>query len=267
MDEKKAFDKLKEAIFSKFGLDLNQYKENYLKRRLAVRMRSLQMVSYEEYLKYLLAKDEEYNLLLDKLTINVTQFFRDPETFEEIKKTILPNMIRNNLKIKIWSAGCSTGEEAFSIAIMLEEISENLGILNYKYNIVGTDIDENALYIAKQGYYEGRTLDNLSIERKKKYFDFNGKNYIIKENIKKKVEFLKFNLMEPYKKDYFDIIFCRNVIIYFTRDLQNKVIGYFYDSLKHDGILVMGKTETMLISFRNKFECLNVRERIFIKRK
>ena len=266
MDENKAFEKLKEAIFNRFGLDLNKYKENYLRRRLAVRMRSLQFISYEEYLKYLLAREEEYNLLLDKLTINVTQFFRDPEAFEEIEKNILPDIIRNNLRIKIWSAGCSTGEEAFSIAIMLEEISENLGILNYKYNIIGTDIDEKALYKAKQGCYEGRTLDNLSNERKKKYFDFDGKNYIIKENIKKKVEFLKFNLMEPFKKDYFDIIFCRNVIIYFTRDLQNKVIGFFYDSLKENGIFVMGKTETMLLSFRNKFECLNVRERIFIKR-
>lgn len=266
MDEKIAFDKLKVAIFNKFGLDLNHYKENYLKRRLAVRMRSLQMVSYETYLKYLLTNDEEYNLLLDKLTINVTQFFRDPETFEEIKKNILPDIIRNNFNIKIWSAGCSTGEEAFSIAIMLEEISENFGILNYKYNIIGTDIDENALYNAKQGCYEGRTLENLSIERKKKYFYFNGKNYIIKQNIKKKVEFLKFNLMEPFKKNYFDIIFCRNVIIYFTRDLQNKVIGYFYDALKQNGILVLGKTETMLFNFRNKFECLNIRERIFIKR-
>lgn len=265
MDEKKAFDVLKETVFDRFGLDLNQYKENYLKRRLAVRMRSLQMVSYEEYLKYLLDRSEEYNLLLDKLTINVTQFFRDPEAFEEIKKNILPDIIRNNLKIKIWSAGCSTGEEAYSIAIMLEEISEHLGILNY--NIIGTDIDEKALYNAKLGYYEGRTLDNISIERKKKYFNFNDKNYIIKDNIKKKVEFLKFNLMKPFKKDYFDIIFCRNVIIYFTRELQNKVIGYFYDSLKDNGIFVMGKTETMLVSFRNKFECLNVRERIFIKRK
>ncbi len=267
MDETKAFEKLKETIFNKFGLDLNQYKENYLKRRLAVRMRSLQLVSYEEYLKYLLAREEEYNLLLDKLTINVTQFFRDMETFEEIEKNIIPEMIRNNSRINIWSAGCSTGEEAYSIAILLEEISESLGILNYKYNIIGTDIDEKALNRAKQGCYEGRTLDNLSVERKKKYFVFNGKNYIIKENIKKKVEFLRFNLMEPFKPNYFDMILCRNVIIYFTRDLQSKVIGFFYDSLKDNGIFVMGKTETMLISFRNKFECLNVRERIFIKRK
>lgn len=266
MDETKSFEKLKEVVFNKFGLDLNQYKENYLKRRLAVRMRSLQMNSYEEYLKYLLSKDEEYNLLLDKLTINVTQFFRDPEAFEEIEKNILPDIIRNNSRLKIWSAGCSTGEEAYSIAIMLEEISENLGILNYKYDIIGTDIDKNALYRAKSGYYEGRTLDNLSNERKKKYFDFNGKHYIIKENIKKKVEFLKFNLMEPFKPDYFNMIFCRNVIIYFTRELQNKVIGYFYDSLKKNGIFVMGKTETMLISFKNKFECLNIKERIFLKR-
>jgi chemotaxis protein methyltransferase CheR len=267
MNEKIAFEKLKDAIFNKSGLDLNQYKENYLKRRLAVRMRSLQMISYEEYLKYIINRDDECELLLDKLTINVTQFFRDMEAFEEIEKNVLPDLIRNNVRIKIWSAGCSTGEEAYSIAILMEEVAENLGILNYRYDITGTDIDEKALYAARLGCYEGRTLDNVSNERKKKYFDFDGKNYIIKESIKKKVEFLKFNLMEPFKNEYFNIILCRNVIIYFTRDLQNKVIGFFYDSLKDNGIFVMGKTETMLINFRNKFECLNIKERIFIKRK
>ncbi|MCX7698674.1 MAG: protein-glutamate O-methyltransferase CheR [Candidatus Goldbacteria bacterium] len=266
MDENKAFEKIKESIYNKFSLDLNQYKENYLKRRLDARMRSLQIISYEEYLKYLLTKEEEYDNLLDKLTINVTQFFRDPDTFEEIKKNILPNLMRNNNTIKVWSAGCSTGEEAYSIAIMMEEISETLGILNYNYNIVGTDINEKSLYKARLGYYEGRTLDNLSDIRKKKDFNFDGKNYIIKENIKKKVEFLKYNIMEPFKRGYFNIIFCRNVIIYFTRELQNKVIGYFYDSLKENGIFIMGKTETMLMNFRDKFECLNIKERIFIKR-
>ncbi|HPD18285.1 MAG TPA: CheR family methyltransferase, partial [Candidatus Goldiibacteriota bacterium] len=105
MDEKTAFEKLKDAILNKSGLDLNQYKENYLKRRIAVRMRSLQMISYEEYLKYILIRDEECDLLLDKLTINVTQFFRDMEAFEEIDKNVLPDLIRNNFRIKIWSAG------------------------------------------------------------------------------------------------------------------------------------------------------------------
>jgi chemotaxis protein methyltransferase CheR len=266
MDEREAFEKLKDAIYRERGLDVSQYKENYLKRRLAVRMRALQLINYESYLNWLNTYNGEYNTLLDKLTINVTQFFRDPEVFVEFEKNILPDILsRAGGRLKVWSAGCSTGEEPFSIAIAIEEAAEKMGIQGPEYEISATDIDDAALFKAYEGAFEGRTLDNVAEPRKRKYFSFDGKNYIITDKIKKKVKFLKANLMDPFRRNFFDVIFCRNVIIYFSKELQRKVLQYFYDGLREEGVFFMGKTETMLRDLRDKFRCINIKERIFEK--
>lgn len=266
MDEREAFEKLKEAIHRERGLDVNQYKENYLKRRLAVRMRALQLADYESYLNWLDKYNNEYNTLLDKLTINVTQFFRDPEVFIELEENILPGILeRTGGRLKAWSAGCSTGEEPYSAAMAIEETAEKMGMQGPEYEISATDIDDNALFKAYQGSYEGRTLDNVAEPRKKKYFSFDGENYIITDKIRKRVKFMKANLMDPFRKNFFDIVFCRNVIIYFSKELQRKVLQYFYEGLKEEGVFFMGKTETMLLDFRDRFRCINIKERIFEK--
>lgn len=265
MDELQAFEELKELIHKTRGLDVSQYKENYLKRRLAVRMRALQLPTYEAYVKWLLAYKDEFNILLDKLTINVTQFFRDPEIFTEFESNILPPILEKGEGVKVWSAGCSSGEEPYSIAMSIKETAERNSLKEADIEIHATDIDDGALYLAIAGKYEGRTLENIAEARRKKYFNFDGKNYIINDSIRKHVKFIKANLMEPYKKDYFDLVFCRNVIIYFSKDLQRKVIGFYHDALKPGGIFFMGKTETMLMDMRDKFECINIKERIFKK--
>jgi chemotaxis protein methyltransferase CheR len=266
MDEMQAFIKIKENILLEKSLDVSQYKENYLKRRIAVRMRSLQMIKYADYLNLLLTDKNEYEKLLDKLTINVTQFFRDPEIFTELENSVLPEILEKNPSgIKIWSAGCSTGEEPYSVAISIQETAERLGIKNYNFEIHATDLDQIALARAAEGKYEGRTLDNIVSFRKSKYFTTDGKFFYIKDVIKQKVKIIRLNLMEPYKKDLFNIVFCRNVIIYFTRELQKTVLQHYYDSLKEGGILFLGKTETMLTEYRDRFSCINIKERIFKK--
>jgi chemotaxis protein methyltransferase CheR len=266
MTEETAFIKIKDKIHSDRELDVNQYKENYLKRRLAVRMRALGSKGYEEYFNFLLANKDEMNVLLDKLTINVTQFFRDPEIFVEFENVILPDILKRGIKkISVWSAGCSSGEEPYSIAISIAETMEKMGVRNIEYEVDATDIDDAMLYRAVNGTYEGRTLDNIAGARKARYFTKNGNNYTVNDQIKKKVRFIKHNLMLPYEKECFDIVFCRNVIIYFTRELQAKVMQYYYDALKKDGILFLGKTETMLLEMRDRFQCINIKERIFMK--
>ncbi len=270
MDEEKAFLDLKEKILRDRGLDVNQYKENYLKRRIAVRMRALQLNSYSEYIEVLTKDKKEYISLFDKLTINVTQFFRDPEVFVAFENEILPDILTKNEKkeIRVWSAGCSSGEEPYSIAMSIEEAKEKIGLKDLKYEIYGTDIDDDALSSAIKGKYNIKTMENIATLRRNKYFEkINDTTYLISEKIKKNIKFIKANLMEPFKINFFDIVFCRNVIIYFIKDLQKKVLQYFYDSLKDEGILILGKTETMLLSFRDKFKCINLRERIFKKEK
>lgn len=266
MDELEAFNRIKENIRSEKALDVNQYKENYLKRRLAVRMRTLQLSKYEDYLHYILNNRAEYEQLLDKLTINVTQFFRDSEVFVELENTILPDMIEKNPGgLKVWSAGCSSGEEPYSIAISIQETAEKMGKSNYGFEIHATDLDPLIINKAAEGIYEGKTLDNISSQRKIKYFTTDGKNFKINRSIKDKVKLIRFNLMEPYKKNIFDVVFCRNVIIYFTRELQKTVLKHYHDSLVENGVLFLGKTETMLMEFRDKFACINIKERIFRK--
>ncbi len=267
MNEDEAFIRIKDMIHAEKDLDVSRYKENYLKRRLAVRMRSLSKSTYNEYMQVLEKDRNEFNLMLDKLTINVTQFFRDPEIFIELENVVLPEMIRRNKDegIKVWSAGCSTGEEPYSIAISIEEAADRMGVRTPYYEIHATDLDQDAICRAVDGRYEGRTMDNIAEARRKKYFEFDGKRWAVRGSIKDRVKFVKFNLMEPYKKNYFDLVFCRNVIIYFTRELQSTVLGHYHESLRENGILFLGKTETMLSDFRDRFECINIKERIFKK--
>jgi chemotaxis protein methyltransferase CheR len=266
MNEHEAFIKLKEMIHRERGLDVSQYKENYLKRRIAVRTRALSLKSYEEYINYLNSRPEEYNILLDKLTINVTQFFRDPEMFEAFEKNVLPEVFKKSRGgIKVWSAGCSSGEEPYTVAIAIEEAGLKAGIQNIQYEIYATDIDEAVLYRAVNGQYEGRTLENLQKERIDKYFVRDGNKYKASERIKKNIKFMRKNLMEPFKSSFFDIVLCRNVIIYFTKELQKTVMEFFHDSLKEGGVLILGKTETMLLNMRDKYKCIDIKERIFTK--
>ena len=265
MDDSIAYIKIKEKIHADRGLDVSQYKENYLKRRFAVRMRALGAKLYADYLNVLEKDSREMSVLLDKLTINVTEFFRDPEVFIVFENELLPKMLEGKRKISVWSAGCSSGEEPYSIAISIEETMEKLGIKGTDYEIHATDIDDAILYRAIEGKYEGHTLDNVAANRKAKYFIKDGNYFRIKDSIKKKVKFVKANLMKPYLKEQFDFVFCRNVIIYFSRELQKSVLLFFHDALKKDGIFFMGKTETMLLEYRDKFKCINIKERIFTK--
>jgi len=267
MNEEEAFSGIKSRILTERQLDLTQYKENYLKRRIAVRMRALQLKEYAAYLEYLDAHNEEYNVLFDKLTVNVTQFFRDPEVFIELENEILPSLFKEGKKeIRVWSAGCSSGEEPYSIAISIEESKEKHAAREVDYEIYATDLDDLSLYRAIEGKYEEKTMENIASVRRDKYFSrADESRFAVKENIKKKIKFIRLNLMDPFKENFFDIVFCRNVIIYFTKELQKKVMQFFYDSLKRGGILYLGKTETMLLDFRDRFKCINVKERIFRK--
>lgn len=266
MTEEEAFLRIKDGVRFEKQLDVSQYKENYIKRRIAVRMRSLQLPKYSDYAGYLERNKSEYDILLDKLTINVTQFFRDPEIFVELENTILPDIMKDiKGPLKIWSAGCSTGEEPYSIAISITETAEKLGLIDFDFEIYATDLDIIAVQKAAAGKYEGRTLDNITQARRNKYFLTDDTNFFIRDSIKQKIKVIKLNLMEPYKKNFFDMVFCRNVIIYFTRELQKTVLGHYYDSLKENGILFLGKTETMLQDYRDRFSCINIKERIFKK--
>ncbi|MEZ5335891.1 MAG: protein-glutamate O-methyltransferase CheR [Methanolobus sp.] len=262
------YEMLKKLIQQKLGFNSNQYKDSHFKRRLDVRLRATNSKNYKEYVEFLQANRDEYPELMETLTVNVTNFFRNPEVYDIVEKEILPAIIKaksSGLRsIRIWSAGCSIGVEAYSIAMLLHHI---LGKDFSKYNIkiTGTDIDKESLSHAQSGVYSRAEMKDVRPAFLKKYFEQDGDKYIISDELKKITQFKKQDLISGPKMNGFDAIFCRNVTIYFQKELQEDLYMNFYDALSKDGFFVMGKTETLLGPSKDLFKAYNSKERIYHK--
>ena len=265
----KDFISLKKKIFRCTALDLGQYKDTYLQRRIGVRMRCSGSQAYSDYSNFLDSNPTEYEHLLDDLTINVTQFFRDPIVFKAMEEEVLPLLIYKKVKqgkndITVWSAGCSSGEEPYSIAIMLRELlGEEFN--NFNVNIIGSDIDDPSLEAASVGKYLPRQLTNMKKEYLERYFTLEGEMYQISQDIMEMVDFRKIDLIASRPPTRFDCIFCRNVVIYFTRDMQEHLYMKFFDSLNQGGYFVMGNTETLVGEAAQLLTTFKSRERIYQK--
>jgi chemotaxis protein methyltransferase CheR len=267
--QERYFEILKHEIFKDTTLDFSQYKDNYLKRRLNIRMRACGVGSYDKYLRLLRTDPTEYDFLLKDVTINVSQFFRDPGMFRLLEKEVLPLLIYEKVKksrkvLRFWSAGCATGEEAYSLAILLRDLlAESFD--TFLPSIYGTDIDDDSLAHARAGRYLPRQVENVHPRLLKRYFTFDGEMYGVEDDIRNMVRFKKEDLFNYNQATYFDIILCRNVIIYFTRDMQERLFSNFYDVLNLNGYLIIGKTEGIFGDSKDKFEVVNSKERIYQK--
>ena len=262
------FSELKTIIKRKIGFNCEQYKQAHLKRRLAVRLRATQSKSYKEYAELLSKNLAEEKQLKETLTVNVTELFRNPETYEAVRATVLPELIKSrgeNRNLKIWSAGCSNGEEPYSIAIKL---AEYLGMSAKRYNIsiMGTDIDEDSLNKAGLGIFHQKQLEKISKERLARFFNKKDDNYQVTDEIRRLVTIKNHDLISGPKLSGFDIIFCRNVTIYFEQKLQEKLYFDFYNALKDGGYFVMGKTETLVGPSCKLFKHVDLKERIYQKK-
>ncbi len=272
LNDEIALNVLKKKIYERTGVDCSKYKDNYLKRRIDLRMKAVGIgTSYNEYYRFLEKKPCEYDSLLDGITINVTEFFRDSDTFDAFKNMVIPQLLsekvkRNSKILRIWSAACSIGEEPYTIGIILhEKLGHELN--NFLGSIQATDIDEKALSVARTGIYDAEALKKISKYQLSKYFDVvdGTDKYRIKDNVKHLVRFQQHDLISGKKFSHFDIIFCRNVMIYFGRELQSRLFLDFYNALNDGGYLIIGRTETMTGEAKDKFACVNTRERIYKK--
>jgi chemotaxis protein methyltransferase CheR len=226
-------------IYRELNINLNAYKPEQLNRRIGSLMSRIGVNSLEDYKRLLLSDNEERQRFLDFITINVTEFFRNPELFKELEKTLKEYVSTNN-RLKIWSAACSIGCEPYSIAMMLSEI--NPGGRN---NIIATDIDNTILTKAKLGQYVQAEMKNINEDYKRKYFKEVKDKYVIEDKIKSMITFKKHDLiLDNYDKD-FDLIICRNVIIYFKNDVKKEIFEKFSNSLKVGGLLFVGATESI----------------------
>ncbi len=245
------FTLFKNLVYDKAGIFLSDVKKNLLNNRLQGRLRNLRLQSFNEYYKYVLKDPEELKNFLDAVTTHETSFFRDPKLFDALALKILPEIAENKKtgqKIRIWSAACSTGEEPYSIAIAVLEAAPAMDAIIY-----ATDISIGTLNKAKEGIYTSDKLVNLHDHIIKRYFIKEGSIYKISQKVKGLVKFVHHNLKEPFHENNMDIIFCRNVLIYFDKENKKGVIEKLYRCLTDGGYLFLGGAES-LQDFQTGFE-------------
>lgn len=225
-------------VYQKTGINLALYKEAQMKRRLTSLFQKKGFASFHEFFQALNNDHDLMNEFLDRMTINVSEFYRNGKRWEVLEKTILPGLISNNSNPKIWSAACSTGEEPYTLAMVL---SKHVPLS--RLHILATDIDDNVLAKAKLGIYSERSLNEVPKEIVNKYFNPEGSYFKVSDEIKKTVTFKKQNLLADHYGGPFDLIVCRNVLIYFTEEAKEEIYQKFSAALKPGGILFVGSTE------------------------
>jgi cheR methyltransferase, SAM binding domain len=237
-----SYEQFKEKILRKTGINLTLYKEAQMKRRISSLASRNGFNDLLEYFKFIDNDKEKFNEFINFMTINVSEFFRNPEQWKIVETKLFPAFLSKNKDIKVWSAACSTGEEPYTITMILSTLLP----LN-KITVYATDIDDGAMAKAKAGVYIASSLKNVPTELKNKYFKKNddGK-FEISNEIKSRVQFKKHNLLKDPYIDKCDLIVCRNVMIYFTDDAKNEIYQKFSNSLKPDGVLFVGSTEQII---------------------
>lgn len=245
------YDKFKEQIFRMTGLDLSLYKERQMKRRIESLIKRHQIDSYENYFKVLKSDKEIFDEFINYLTINVSEFFRNPGQWDILIDTVVPELMKRKRKLKVWSAACSTGEEPYTLVMALSRLMPLNDI-----KILAVDIDREAINKAKAGVYSKKSIENVPEDFKKKYFSPIGSSFKISDDIKKCVEFKHFNLLkDQYPRDY-DLIVCRNVMIYFTEEAKEEMYHNFNSALVDKGVLFVGSTEQIILPQRYNFKAL-----------
>ena len=246
-EERRALNAFLEELRDQYGVDFTSYKTPTIMRRLKRRMVATRTVSVEEYVRHFRKHPEEYRKLVDAFLIKVTQFFRDPDLFAHLKEEVLPELVKdardNGHQLRIWSAGCATGEEAYSLAILLSEVlGDEIGLFNSR--IFATDVDADAVTFARHGMYPPSALKSLSEEQVDRYFTREGSQYQINKHIRSMIVFGEHDLARRSPFPRIDLVVSRNVLIYFTGELQRRALQLFAYSLRDGGYLVLGKAET-----------------------
>jgi len=245
------YEAFKEEIFKMSKINLTLYKEKQMKRRIDALIRKNNFDTYKDYVQAIKENKDLYKEFINYLTINVSEFYRNPDQWEVLEKEIFPLLLSRNKKLNIWSSACSTGDEPYTIVMVLNKL---LPLSSIK--ILATDIDTGALEKAQNGVYTSKSLENLPKEMKDKYFTVVGDSYKINDEVKKCVEFKQFNLLrDPYPTGM-DLIVCRNVLIYFTEEAKNDIYKKFNMSLNPQGILFVGSTEQLIMANKYNFKSL-----------
>lgn len=241
------YEGFKLEILKLTDINLSLYKEKQMKRRIDSLIRKNGYELYQDYVQALKKDKVLFNEFINYLTINVSEFYRNPEQWEVLKDQILPMLLKSTSRPKIWSTACSTGDEPYTLVMVL---NQHIPLSNIK--IIATDIDEEALRKAKAGNYSEKSLEKLPGQYLSKYFNRDGNIYTVKDEVKNCVEFRKINLLKDDYPSGCNLIVCRNVLIYFTEEAKSDMYVKFNKALKEKGVLFIGSTEQIIMSARYK---------------
>jgi chemotaxis protein methyltransferase CheR len=248
------FEQYRTLIYNESGITFTPTNRSILESRLKERLREKNLDSVRTYYSIITKDREEMKSFLDSITTNLTRFFRNQAQFDALEKYVVPELMKikkptGNSTIRIWSAGCSTGEEPYTISMMLSKILPS----PWKFEIIASDISLKCLMAAKEGSYAENRIDGIPDDYLKRYFEKIGDKYIVNEDVKSKIRFDYHNLKNDSGQRGFDVVFCRNVIIYFDEVAQAAVVNRFWDSMASKSFLFIGHSES-LFGMATKFE-------------
>jgi chemotaxis methyl-accepting protein methylase len=254
----------------RFSMDLTSFRGSCLRRRVALRVSTLGLSTLDEYMDYLAAHPKEIERLLDTVTIHVTDFFRDRDVYDALSSSILPRMIERKMHspirtMRVWSAGCSTGEEAYSVAILILEYLR-AHQLRLDLEVYGTDISKESCRVARRGVYPEHKVAQIPANVRERYFEPDEVGLKLAETVRRLVKFQVHDLFSTSPFSCLDIIVCRNVLIHFDIDVRNNVLARFQAVLGDDGILILGKSEAIMGTAVELFELVDARNKIYRKK-
>jgi chemotaxis protein methyltransferase CheR len=236
------YDRFKKKVLALTSLDLDIYRQPQLQRRLQSLLKKTGMSTFDAYFQFLLDNPQARLDFKSDITVNTTAFFRDTEQFERLRTTFLPELIQSGVqRLRFWSAGCSVGAEAYTLALMMREYFPQAA-----FSLLATDIDRDVIKTARQGSFKAHEVQDVPEGLKKKYFRQRGDRFEMSEQVKQSVIFHTGNLLRDPFDWGFDLISCRNVMIYFTPEAKDLLYQKFYHALKPNGVLFVGSSEIIL---------------------
>ncbi len=260
---------LLDKIMRNTNIDFSEYRPQFFKRRLQHRLHFAECNNYWEYISLLNKDPQEYDRLIEALTIKESYFFRDTEVFKLLENGIIPELVSQKQaegvkKIRAWSCGTAHGQEAYSMGILFCEVLGNR-TKDFDVKILGTDIDKGALEKAPWGSYDKRALRKMAPHLLFKYFTRFQDRYVVSDRVRILVSFKHHDIVSGIQKRGMDLVLCRNLLIYFQKELQEKTLHNLYTALNPGGFLILGKTETIADQMRDYFEVVDLTERIYRK--
>ncbi|HIJ17890.1 MAG TPA: protein-glutamate O-methyltransferase CheR [Thermoplasmata archaeon] len=269
--EAKLLESIRLHLMKSRGLDISGYSSTFVLRSVRKRLGRSGVKDLQDYARLLLSSEDETTQFVGALSINVTDFFRDGGAFEALSEKVIRPVVRSKVGsggiVRIWSAGCATGQELYTLTMCLDQELRRAGSNeNIMGTVTGGDLSKTALAFARKGVYSKEQVKNIPLHMLMEYFVENAGSYEVGETLRRRVRFVNENLLDEPKSRFFDIVVCRNVLIYFSRPMHDQVVMNLHRSLRPSGYLMLGRTESLVGSPRLHYELLDAENRIFRKK-